>query len=375
MNALYIHIPFCLSKCFYCSFSSFANQEEIHNRYVDALVKEIGGSGYRQDFGVLRSIFIGGGTPTILSEKQFDRIVETIHSCFHVESDLEFSIEANPENVSPRSLTSLRRLGVNRISFGVQTFVDDQLRSLGRIHNSMTAERAVFWARDSGFLNINIDLMYGLPGQDVRDHRYSIVKAMTLPISHISIYELTVEKNTVFANQLNDGKLKLPGDEIVADMDALTAKLTARAGFNRYEISNYCKDGFRCQHNMRYWKNLEYLGVGASAVSYLKGKRITNICDPLDYCIVIEEGKNPNIECEQLSKKRSLRETVIMGLRLVEGVSVEEIYDRYGVDVIAYYGEVLENLKRLGLVRWSSTHLYLTKRGIVYADRVLAELV
>ncbi len=366
MNALYIHIPFCLSKCFYCSFTSFANQEEIHDRYVDTLVKEIEGYSYLQGRGGLRSIFVGGGTPTIFSETQLGRIVETIHACFYVESGVEFSIEANPESVSQKSLRSLREFGVNRISFGVQTFIDDQLQRLGRIHTSMTAEKAVLEARDSGFSNINIDLMYALPGQEVSDHRYTLNKALTLPISHISIYELTVEKNTVFANQQNAGKLKLPDDETIVAMDALTAKLTDRAGFNRYEISNYCKDGFRCRHNMGYWKNLEYLGVGASAVSYLKGKRITNIRDPFTYCTLIEEGKNTNIECEQLSQKRSLRETVIMGLRLVEGVSVEEIFDRYGVDVIAYYGKVLGDLKLQGLVRWSSTHLFLTKRGLVY---------
>ena len=342
---------------------------------MNALIKEIKNKASRERAGRIRTIFLGGGTPTVLSLSNLYRIIDTIHRCFSVDKGVEFSIEANPESVDMKVLTGLLDLGVNRISFGVQSFIDAQLNNLGRVHSSKTAETAVLQAREAGFSNINIDLMYGLHEQRVDHHRYNLKKAFDLPVTHLSIYELTIEKNTPFARKLKKGELALPDDDEIVAMDELTAKLCAAHGFVRYEISNYAKDGFLCRHNINYWKNGEYFGMGASAVTYLDGKRMKNDSDPIKYCLNIEAGASAIVESEQLSMDRSFRESVVMGLRLIQGVSINELFQRYGIDLIKYYGEILGKLKEAGLLDWNETHMFLTQKGLRYANMVMAELV
>lgn len=374
MNSLYIHIPFCLSKCLYCSFISYAAQESIHDRYVDALLQEIEKASQEKN-GCLTTIFMGGGTPTVLSPENLCRLISTIHRCFSIDRDVEFSIEANPESSDLKMLKSLRHQGVNRISFGVQSFIDEQLERLGRVHTSVMAEKAILSAYEVGFSNINVDLMYALPGQGVGQHRQNLEKAFALPITHVSIYELTIEENTPFAQKLKTGELDLPNDEEIVAMDRVTTRLCEEAGFDRYEISNYAKNGLVCRHNVKYWRNEEYYGMGAAAVSYLDGKRMKNDIDPLAYCRKIEAGGSAVQESEQLSTERSFRESVVIGLRLIEGVSINNLLQRYGIDIIEFYGKTLQKLKRDGLLDWNETHLFLTDYGLRYANRVMAELV
>jgi len=375
MSSLYIHIPFCLSKCYYCSFVSYPDQSEIHDRYVNALVKEIENRAAQKKVDSLSTIFLGGGTPTVLSTDNLGRIISTIHSCFTIDKEVEFSIEANPETVNHEMLQELRHQGINRISFGVQSFGDDQLKSLGRVHTGAGAKRAVLQAYECGFSNINVDLMYGIPGQDVDQHRQNLQQVFELPITHLSIYELTIEKATAFGLQLAQGKLNLVGEKEIVAMDEMTAMLSEEAGFYRYEISNYAQDDLFCRHNVIYWQNREYFGIGVAAVSYVDGRRMKNDPDPAGYCRKIETGSSTVIESEQLSWERSLRESIIMGLRLVEGVSRKMISDRYGLDVIEFYGKVVGKLKKEELLNWNKTHLFLTDKGLRYANRVMAELV
>lgn len=323
----------------------------------------------------LDSVFIGGGTPSCLSVKQLERILSAIALNFHLVGQVEFSIEANPESVTVEMLQRLRVAGITRISFGIQSFNNEHLKRLGRVHSTNMAVESVLWAEKAGFSNINIDLMYGLPGQTPSDHLYNLEQSLSLPIHHLSIYQLTIEDGTAFHRFLKNGSICLPGDDEIEEMDSLTAEVTARTGLHRYEISNYALPHYRCRHNLGYWENRQYLGVGSSAVSYQKGRRTRNESSPELYCDSIEQGVVPIQESETLSKEDSLKETVIMGLRLVSGIRREIIQERYGIDILEFYGDRLIILQKKELIDWDDDYLFLTADGLRFANTVMSMLV
>ncbi len=376
MSSLYIHIPFCKSKCLYCSFSSFSGKQLLHDRYTAALVKELeikGEQGAKRP--VLRSVFIGGGTPSCLSAKLMDRITSAVAGYFQLDSRVEFSIEVNPESVTQEKLQRLRETGVNRISFGIQTFNNEHLRRLGRVHNAQMAVESVLWAERAGFSNINIDLMYGLPEQGPSDHLYNLEQSLSLPIQHLSIYQLTIEDGTAFHRFMNSGTISLPADDVIEEMDSITAEVTANAGLHRYEISNYALPHCQCRHNLRYWENRQYMGVGSSAVSYQDGRRVNNEPDPGMYCESMEQGRVPIRESETLSRENSLKETVIMGLRLTRGIHMATVNNRFGIDILEFYGDSLLTLRKRALIDWDDEYLYLTADGLRFANTVMSTLV
>lgn len=348
--------------------------ENMYDWYVKGLIIEIEKIAVQSPGCCLESIFIGGGTPTVLQQSQLIAILEAIYSNFSVHVHAECTIEANPETVDRSFLESLRENGLNRISFGVQSFKDDHLKLLGRVHSSDTAIRAVCAAHHAGFANINIDLMYAIPGQQRSDHQQNLEKAISLPVTHISVYELTIEENTPFSKRFQKDSQYYDEDEVAA-MDELTVQLLEKAGLYRYEISNYCRTGYRCRHNLTYWRNEEYLGVGAAAVSYVDGRRKRNESSILKYCQLTEMQGSAQIECEELSVENSFRETVVMGLRLLEGVSKQRLQNRFSVDLSIHYGERLAALEKKGLVDWNNSRLSLTPEGLKYANQVMAELV
>ncbi len=374
-SALYIHIPFCTSKCWYCSFNSYAGLEAVQSRYVDTLCAQMENEATEVSVVPLETIFIGGGTPSILSGELLSKILTAIKANFAVVKDVEFSIEANPGTVDIKKLKNLHRSGVNRISFGVQSFIDTELKQIGRVHSVKEAEQAVSLAIKAGFRNISIDLMYGLPGQTKDTWRSSLERALALEVNHLSLYELTVEKQTVMGQMKESGILLLPVEDELLAMDEITAKRTAEAGFAQYEISNYAKNGYQCRHNIGYWKNKEYFGIGAGAVAYRAGIRKKSVVDPVQYCRLLEAGKTVFVEEEILQKDASFRETVIMGLRMNRGVSLLELSDRFEMEVEHYYGKCLRKLLDERLLKLSNNYLKLTDRGRIYANRVMAELV
>ncbi len=376
MSSLYVHIPFCRSKCLYCSFNSYSGKQLLHDRYVAALIREIKSSSrITATDNSLATLFIGGGTPTCLSFNKLSKIITTIQNSFSSTKDFEFTIEANPESVTLNQLRSLNEMGVNRISFGVQSFVDEHLKKLGRLHSAATAVEVVKWAEKAGFCNINVDLMYGLPEQTVGDHRYSLSQAVDLPIDHLSIYEMTIEKGARFFNLLQEGSLCLPPEEEIEEMDLITAEITQKLGFERYEISNYARSKHYCRHNIVYWKNQGYIGVGASAVSYTGGMRLKNEPDPELYCQKIETGDSPVVENEQLAHIDSFKESVIMGLRMLDGVDLDVLEKRYGVKIEDVYGEVLKEYQKLEVIELAGGCLRLTDLGLRYGNTVMAALV
>jgi oxygen-independent coproporphyrinogen-3 oxidase len=373
--SLYIHIPFCLAKCNYCSFNSYEGLEGLKGRYVEALgveCRKLASEGQR---GPLQSVFFGGGTPTVLSNEQLRKIISNLYDAFEIEQDAEISIEANPGTVNQEKLVVLRACGINRLSIGVQSFCDTELVGIGRIHSAEEAKQAVRLAKKAGFSNLSLDLMYGLPQQTARSWRTSLSTALSMDVQHLSLYELTVEMDTPLQTMLTCGSVQLPDEEVVAEMDEVTADLSKRKGFVQYEISNYARKGFQCLHNINYWKNGEYYAIGAGAVTYLEGRRIKNIASPLGYCQLLESGQSVQVEAECLDKEASFRESVIMGLRMNRGVSCKRLKERYDIELDHFYGATLEKLMTRKLLAFEKGHLCLTKQGRAFANLVMAELV
>ncbi len=375
MASLYIHIPFCLGKCEYCSFNSYAGMEALYPRYVKALKKEIVECFFSGKSQQLETVFLGGGTPSILSAEQIANILACCQEYLGIDEGAEISLEVNPKTVDFMKLLQLRQAGINRLSIGVQSFVDSELAMLGRLHTVQEGWDCVRDAIGAGFANISLDLIYGIPGQTADLWRWNVETALSLGISHLSLYQLTIEENTPFATQHEQGLFDLPNDEEVLEMDEISFQLCKDAGLEQYEISNFSMEGFECKHNINYWHNFEYLAVGAGGVGYIQGVRSLNIGDPLEYCKAVEDGSNLVAESEKLDAEGAFRESVVMGLRMTKGVPYSTLYDRFGLHLREYYGDTLTPLLDNGFAEFTDTHFRLTKKGRQLANQVLAELV
>lgn len=372
MNSLYIHIPFCHSKCQYCSFVSFPGLEFLHERYTTALCREID---LHADSSRIDTLFLGGGTPTVLKKELLAMILDCCRQRFEIDPAAEISLEANPDTLNLDELHFLRASGFNRISFGVQSFIDEELNALGRIHDAHRAEQAILDARTVGFDNLSLDLMYGLPGQTAESWCESVKRALSLAPDHLSAYQLSIDEGTGFAELADRGVLHLPAEDLVVEMDAITMELTRDGGLKQYEISNYSRPGYTCRHNLAYWNNEQYHGFGAGAVSYKDGVRCGRIKDPKTYCTEVEQGNDPIETSEHLDSIDSFKETVIMGLRLNSGVSENRLQQRYGIGLADVYGATLDVLVEQGLVDFAEGRLRLSERGRSLANVVMAELV
>ena len=373
---LYLHIPFCKSRCAYCSFNSYACQTPP-DAYLAALGSQVR---YWADQQWCRertfsTLFVGGGTPTIYGGSELGGLVGQCLRYFNFSEDAEITVEANPNSVTEQALTALRRAGVNRLSLGVQAFSDRLLAGLGRSHSRTEAGLAIEAARRAGFANINLDLMYGLPGQSKADWRESLARALAWAPEHLACYELTIEEGTPFGRLVERGGLILPPEEEVLAMAELTRDLLAQGGLQRYEISNYAVPGRECGHNLNYWRNGAYLGLGAGAVSCLSGFRFSSVNDPDLFTGLVEGGKLPLAEGECLPLAARFRESVVMGLRLIEGVSFARLQRQFGLTPPGYYGKMLEDLQQQGLVAVTAESLRLTEAGLPVANQVLSRLV
>jgi oxygen-independent coproporphyrinogen-3 oxidase len=322
------------------------------------------------------TIFFGGGTPTVLPVSMLNNLLQTSLGSFAISrTGLEISLEVNPATVNQDDLSRLFRAGFNRLSIGVQSFADEDLRALGRPHTAAEARDAFVMARKAGFTNISLDLMYGLPGQSVSAWRETLCTALELEPDHLSIYELTVEEQTVFGDLQEQGKLVLPREDVVLRMMKVALEETGKKSFHRYEISNYARPGKECRHNINYWENGSYIGIGAGAVSCLSGRRFSAIADVEKYCHKIETGESPFGEMEELDLEARFRESVVMGLRMTRGVSIAGLYSRFGLNAREYYGGTLERLQNEGLLAVEGDFFRLTARGLKLANTVMAELV
>jgi oxygen-independent coproporphyrinogen-3 oxidase len=378
-SALYLHVPFCLQKCPYCSFFSLEGAENLHKLYVQAAKKQIMQLPVQKskETYLLETIFFGGGTPTVLSA---DTLATLLAVCLHAfpsahPKDMEISIELNPATTGKNGLQTLRRAGFNRLSIGMQSLNDAELQVLGRPHTAVDAIQSFRNARQAGFANISLDLMYGLPTQKPGDWQQSLEQALALEPEHLSLYELTIEKNTPFARLTARGELRLPPEDDILAMMETTGEMTEQAGFVRYEISNYARPSGQCRHNINYWQNRSYIGIGAGAVSCLAGKRYRTFEDIGQFIKYVSIGKKAWAEEEILTVEERFRETVIMGLRMVKGVSLSSLKQRFGIDLASYYGPVLTSLTKQHLLQITQDRLHLTKQGLLLANTVMAELV
>ena len=347
----------------------------LHQRYVASLLREA--EWLRQNTATqpLSTLFLGGGTPTILGGKELADLVTSCKELFGFTPQAEISIEANPKTIDLEKLTLLRHSGFNRLSIGVQSLQDKELQLLGRPHSAKDALTAVRLARTAGFDNISLDLMYGIPGQDHNSWQQTLEQTLSLVPDHLSLYELTAEPGTPYYQQLDQGLLDLPDEEEIAAMDQITATLCQQSGLAQYEISNYARPGYECRHNINYWQNGPYLALGAGAVACWEGRRRQKIRDPRLFCAQIESGRSVVQEEECLEPAASFRETVIIGLRMNQGVSKESLQRRYGMELNDCYGNILIRLVDQGLLEMTASHLRLTARGRIFANQVMAELV
>lgn len=374
---LYVHVPLCRTKCPYCSFHSHRARPGDGIRLAEALLAHLRLLAQEPQIQALRftTIFFGGGTPSLLAPALLSELLQACRSELACLAGAETSIEINPGTVDARSLEELRRAGFNRLSVGVQSFHDRELARLGRSHSAREAELACTWARRAGFENLSLDLMYGLPGQSLADWRSSLEKALSLGVDHLSLYELSVEAGTPFHRAHTGGVLQLPSEETVLAMMACSTTLTRTQGLVRYEISNYARRGFFCRHNLGYWHNGTYLGLGPGAVSAIAGCRYRIVPGIERYHRLAVHGQQVWHREEGLDRESAFRESVIMGLRMLRGVAAGRLRRRYHLDLRTHYGPVLERLVAQGLLRWRGERLSLSERGLPLANQVMAELV
>jgi oxygen-independent coproporphyrinogen-3 oxidase len=366
--ALYIHIPFCRRKCLYCSFVSYDDREADIPLYLSALKKEL----IRRAGGeCIRSIFFGGGTPSLIPAKDIGDLISVISTLFIMDEAAEITIEANPGTVDEAYLTAIRKLGVNRLSLGVQSLNNHELARLGRIHTAAEARDAVRLARGAGFDNLSLDLIYGLPGQTLTDWQHSLDDAVALGPEHLSLYALTLEADTPMWTAIKEGSLPEIDPDISADQYELAEDRLAAHGYSHYEISNWARPGRECRHNLTYWRNVPYLGAGVAAHSYIDGHRLAN-SKSLDKYMADFSGKTspmPELD-EEIGPELELAETVILGLRLGEGINADDIQSRFGIDILAHYRRQVEEMADAGLLEQADGHIRLTRRGRLLSNEV-----
>ena len=381
-KGIYVHIPFCISKCIYCDFCSAPADDKVKESYVDALCKEIAFAGKEAvkngDNRKISTVFFGGGTPSILPPHLFAKIMSTLRSFFTIASDAEITVECNPGTLTSRKLKVYRELGVNRLSIGLQSPDNEELRALGRIHTYEQFEESYYCARTEGFDNINIDIMSAIPYQTVSGYEKNLRKIVKLNPEHISAYSLIVEEGTPLFDMVERaGSTILPSEDEDRQMYALTKKILADAGYYRYEISNYSRPGFECRHNISYWERTDYLGFGVAAASLLKksesypeDRRFTNTFDLAGY---IKNSINNHSEEKLLTKNDEMEEFMFLGLRMMDGISKESFKCDFGTSFDEIYGSIAKKQLEQGLISCEADRIKLTDMGIDVSNTVMAE--
>ncbi|MBM7614666.1 radical SAM family heme chaperone HemW [Alkaliphilus hydrothermalis] len=373
--SIYIHIPFCERKCFYCDFNSYGGKKELIQPYLEALLREI--DLYEEELRnyEVKTIFFGGGTPSLLTGEQMTSLMNRLIKRFHIGKNPEITMEMNPGTVTYDQLKKYYNAGVNRLSIGLQACQDHLLEKLGRIHNYQQFLQNLKAAQEVGFDNINVDLMFALPGQKIEDWKVSLREITNLGIQHISAYSLIWEEDTPFYDWNVEGKLKELDEELELNMYHEAINFLQQEGYQHYEISNFSKPGYQCQHNLTYWHNQSYLGLGAGAHSYRLSKRYNNEGDVSTYIKILSEGKLPIVDIINNSREDEISETMFLGLRLMEGILIKDFQERFGVSPLEIYGGVFEKLIKEGLITIDDKRIQLTATGIDLSNLVFQEML
>ena len=369
-TSAYVHIPFCTHICYYCDFSKVFIKNQPVDAYLKALIREFESYHVRN----LRTLYIGGGTPTSITAQQLDYLLSQLSKNLNLDYLEEFTIEANPGDLTEDKIAVLKNSAVNRISLGVQTFDDRQLRQIGRSHNEAQIYSTIDNLKSAGFENISIDLIYSLPGQTMENLKDNVAKALSLGIPHLSLYSLILENHTVFMNKMRRGKLNLPTEDIEAEMFEYIISEMEANGFEHYEISNFTKPGFESRHNLMYWDNEEYFGCGAGASGYLDGIRYRNRGPIQHYLKGVDEG-NARLSEEKLAIHEMMEEELFLGLRKKTGVSIKKFEEKFGLSFEKTYGSVVSDLKNQGLLVAEDGRVRMTKRGLFLGDTVAEKFI
>ena len=366
--SLYIHVPFCRSKCGYCSFVSFTGRERDIPTYIEAVSQEIRLT--RRSGTVVKTAYLGGGTPSLLAVEDIRKILDVIHDCYAFDPYAEITLEANPGTVNDPYLKSVHALGINRLSLGVQSLADTELAFLSRCHNSAQARQSIIEARDAGFSNLSLDFIYGLPGRCLSNWETMLGEIVELGADHLSLYGLTVEPDTVLGAAVASGQTPAPdADEAAGEYEMASTALEA-AGYYHYEISNWAKRGFESRHNAVYWRRGEYLGFGVAAHSFIEGRRVANTTNLDGYLNSLASGVLPPREIENIGDDAALSEAIFLGLRLDEGISMDDIGRHFNIDLNRRYVSEMVELSGLGLVETSGGKLRLTPKGRLLSNEV-----
>ncbi len=369
-TSAYVHIPFCTQICYYCDFSKVFIKNQPVDSYLEHLLEE-----FRfYDIQKLRTLYIGGGTPTALSAPQLEVLLKGLTKNLDLSVLEELTIEANPGDLDADKIAVLKNSAVNRVSLGVQTFDNKMLKKIGRSHLEKDIYENIDRLKLAGFDNISIDLIYALPGQTMEQVKENVAKAIGLDIPHMSLYSLILENHTVFMNRMRRGKLPLPKEELEAEMFEYIIAELERAGFEHYEISNFSKIGFESRHNLMYWDNAEYYGIGAGASGYVNGVRYKNHGPIRHYLSAVEEG-NARITEEHLSQKEQMEEEMFLGLRKKSGVSMARFEEKFGRSFDELYGEIVRDLVQKGLMQIEGDRVRMTKRGLFLGDTVAERFI
>jgi oxygen-independent coproporphyrinogen-3 oxidase len=393
--SLYLHIPFCHAKCHYCDFNSYAGMLGLRENYVAALLDEIALAGERArhtsgERRRCRTIFFGGGTPSLLTAAQIEAIIGAARQAFALDSDAEITLEANPGTLEYGQLDETRAAGINRLSMGAQSFDADLLRWMGRIHSPAEIETAFAAARAAGFERINLDFIYALPGQSVQTWEDTLTRATDLGPDHLSLYSLIVEEGTPLHRWVSQGKVRPVDDDLAADMYELAETTLEAAGYRQYEVSNWARPGQACEHNLTYWRNLPYIGLGAGAHGWFGGHRYSEARSIGQYIRMVrddvrrvESGASGTsllpagavVEDDVIGREGEMAETAILGLRLVEGLDLRAFSERFGQDFHALYDERLAPVRPFGLLEEDDRHIRLSRRGRLLGNEVFARFL
>ncbi len=362
-SSLYLHIPFCIKKCNYCGFYSLPYREERVKLFISAILKEIELT--RNLPHLIKTIYIGGGTPSCLPVKYLEIILQTLLKNYKIDKDIEFTIEVNPGTITQEKINLFKSYGINRISIGAQSFLDSELKILGRIHNVKDIIKTAHIIKNSGIENISVDLIYGIPKQTLDNFKFSLKAATSLEIKHISIYELTIERGTPMEKNLKNGKINLLNDDAIEQMYLFASEFLDEKGFYKYEISNFARQNYESLHNIAYWQRMAYLGLGPAAFSYLNGWRFYNPGNISLYFKYLSKNKLPWIREYEIKGIEELKEKIILGLRMKQGITLDSLC------LINFF----EELEKLKLTRINGNKVSLTDKGMLLSNEIFAKVL
>lgn len=382
--SLYLHVPFCRIKCTYCAFNTYTNLDHLIEPFVQALIKEVEILGRSKPAQNVHTIYIGGGTPSLLSAEQLERILKAIDTQFVVLPDAEISMESNPSDLTAEYMASVKALGINRLSIGMQSANAHELELFARRHDSEKVVEAVAAARAGGFDNLNLDLIYGIPDQTLEGWKTSLEKMLTLQPEHVSLYALGLEEGTSMKAWVDNGKVPTPDDDLAADMYEMASDVLEAAGYEQYEISNWAKPGYECRHNLQYWRNLPYPGLGPGAHGLADGVRYSTILSPQRYIRALRqvEGsfefpRTPALDqLTALNRDAEIADTLLMGLRLTkEGINRQAFANRFGIELVELHRPLLDKFAGYGLLDIDEQRVRITRQGRLLSNMIFRELV